>query len=265
MKNSPCNGNGWMGGIAVPRFFVDESAIAGDRVTISGADAHHIARALRMAIGEHITVCDAKNATYDCVLEHFAGDDTVTAHIVSVTSMRGEPPYRAVLYQALPKGDKLDSIIQKAVECGVVRIVPFESERCVVRRNPANEDKKNERRQRIALEAAKQCGRGIVPRVEPACGFSDVICSAADADLVLFCYEGENTVPLRTLLQAERQHLGEHPTIAIVVGSEGGFSAGEAATAREHGFAMTGLGARILRTETAAPFVLGALAYEFEL
>lgn len=249
----------------MPRFFVDVSAIDGDRVTITGADAHHIARALRMVVGQHITVCDMKNAEYDCVLEHFIGDDAVVARIVAVASIQGEPPFYAVLYQALPKGDKLDTMIQKAVECGVSKIVPFESERCVVRINPESESKKTERRQRIACEAAKQCGRGIIPCVEPACRFTDMMDAAASADLVLFCYEGEGTVPLKQLLRAERFRLGVCPTIAIVVGSEGGFSLKEASVARERGFGMVNLGSRILRTETAAPFVLGALVYEFEL
>jgi 16S rRNA (uracil1498-N3)-methyltransferase len=180
--------------------------------------------------------------------------------------MNTEPPFLANLYQALPKGDKLDSVIQKAVECGVYSVTPFESERCVVRIKKEQEDKKTERRQRIATEAAKQCGRGCIPTVEPSCSFAEVLQRASHADLPIFCYEGDGTLPLKTLLREPIRALGgKIPTISIVVGSEGGFSLKEAAMAKDMGFLMAGLGQRILRTETAAAFVLGALVYELEL
>jgi len=251
----------------LPRFFVAKHQISDDLVTIEGIDAHHIARSLRMAAGEHITVCDMGNMEYDCELVHFEDDRVVTARIVGATPMKTEPPISITLYQALPKGDKMDTIIQKAVECGVCHIVPFESEHCVVRVKQDAEARKTERRRRIAEEAAKQCGRGVLPTVEETVAFADMLQMAAEADLTLFCYEGEGTLPLKTLLREKMPALPTDriPTVAIVIGSEGGFSKVEAQRAQNEGFCMTGLGPRILRTETASTFVLSSLVYEFEL
>lgn len=252
----------------MPRFFVRKDQICDDTVRIVGDDAHHIARSLRMAAGEHITVCDMQRTAYDCVLERFDGDAAVYARILSSCAMDTEPPFEARLFQALPKGDKLDTVIQKAVECGVSEIIPFESERCIVRVKREQEEKKTERRCRIAAEAAKQCGRGCLPPVLPTLSFDEAIRQAATADIPIFCYEGDDTESLKLLLSEHRAKLEtktEIPTVSVVIGSEGGFSLEEASRAREAGFLMAGLGKRILRTETASAFVLGCLVYEFEL
>ncbi len=251
----------------MPRFFVNADRIdqQAGTVTLTDANAHHIARSLRMAAGEHITVCDATNE-YDCVLQIFHDEREVIAHIESIKAVSTEPPFEAHLYQALPKGDKLDSIIQKAVECGVSSVTPFESAHCVVRIKPEAEEKKTERRRRIALEAAKQCGRGTVPTVAPSVSFAQALQKASQAPLALFCYEGEGTRPLRTVLSAYvAEHGEEAPTISLMIGSEGGFSPAEAQTAIDAGMIPVGLGRRILRTETAAAFVLSCLVYEWEL
>lgn len=246
----------------MPRFFVSNAQISGSTVTVTGEDAHHISRALRMAVGEHITVADSTATVYDCVLTDFL-PDSVVAEIVSATPAATEPPCHITLYQALPKGDKLDTVIQKAVECGVSHIVPFESERCVVRIKAEAEEKKQVRRNRIAAEAAKQCGRGILPTVGAGVDFHTALDMAATADLVLFCFEGEDTVSISRVLAERSPQSGTR--IALVIGSEGGFSAAEADAARARGFFMVGLGPRILRTETAPIFALGCIAAEVEL
>lgn len=246
----------------MPRFFVTSSQIENGVVTILGDDARHISRALRMAAGEHITVCDMARTEYECELFAFLSD-RVEARVLSVCESATEPPVHITLYQALPKGDKLDSVIQKAVECGVSRIVPFESERCVVRAKPDAEAHKTERRARIALEAAKQCGRGVLPEVKPTVSFAQMLEGAAEADAVLFCYEGDGTVPIGSLLRAQNMKKGSK--LAIVIGSEGGFSLAEAQKAAEKGFLMTGLGKRILRTETASSFALACICCVLEL
>ena len=246
----------------MPRFFVTSSQIENGVVTILGDDARHISRALRMAAGEHITVCDMARTEYECELFAFLSD-RVEARVLSTCESATEPPVHITLYQALPKGDKLDSVIQKAVECGVSRIVPFESERCVVRAKPEAEAHKTERRMRIALEAAKQCGRGVLPEIVPTVSFARMLDAAAEADVVLFCYEGDGTVPIGSLLRA--QDLKKGSKLAIVIGSEGGFSLAEAQKATEKGFLMTGLGKRILRTETASSFALACICCVLEL
>ncbi|MBR6781847.1 MAG: 16S rRNA (uracil(1498)-N(3))-methyltransferase [Clostridia bacterium] len=253
----------------MPRFFVAPSDVSGDTVTLTGENAHHASYSLRLAPGDRIRVCDQRTA-YLCEMVSFNGE-IATARILSADPIDTEPPFTARLYQALPKGDKLDTVIQKAVECGVTEIIPFESSRCIVRAKPEAETRKTERRCRIAEEAAKQCGRGVIPTVRPTVTFAEALRAAGKADLALFCYEGQDVTPLPVILEmadpvletARRE--GRRPEIAIFVGSEGGFSPEEAAAAREAGFAMTGLGKRILRTETASGFVLSCLIYALEL
>lgn len=245
----------------MPRFFIPADRISEGTVTVTGDDAHHISRSLRMAAGERITVCDGTGTDYECELTAFL-PDRVLANVLSSAPSASEPPYHATVFQALPKGEKLDAVIQKAVECGASEIVPFESERCVVRMTDG-EEKKRERRNRIALEAAKQCGRGIIPTVAGTLRFEEAITRAAKADLALFCYEGEGTQPLPEVLNA---FCGKGtPTVSVMVGSEGGFSKREADAAKDRGMIPVGLGTRILRTETAAAFVLACLSYRFEL
>ena len=250
----------------MPRFFVRKDQIADGFVTLTGDDAHHISRSLRMAVGEQITVCDMQKFEYECELTDFL-PDCVRARILQTLHCDTEPPYRAVLFQALPKGDKLDSVIQKAVECGASEITTFESERCIVRAKDGAEDKKVERRRRISLEAAKQCGRGIVPQVHATVSFREAIAQASSADIPLFCYEGDGTESLSSVLRKRKAVSadGTVPTVSIVIGSEGGFSKAEAEAAIAAGMHPIGLGKRILRTETAAAFVLACLVYELEM
>lgn len=248
----------------MPHFFVQEEAVHGSSLTLTGENAHHAAYALRLAVGDEITVSDQRQV-YACKLTRFSGNE-VEADILSAASADAEPPYRAVLYQALPKGDKLDTVIQKAVECGVSEIVPFESSRCIMRSKPDSEARKTERRARIAEEAAKQCRRGVIPTVRrTVTSFSEVLKEAAACDLALFCYEGEGTRSLRDVLDAYCLPVGKVPTVAVLVGSEGGFSPEEARAAADAGLCLCGLGRRILRTETASGFVLSCLSYRLEL
>ena len=249
----------------MPRFFIRANQIEDGVVTLLGDDAHHISRSLRMAAGERITVCDMQKNEYECELTDFLAD-RVLAKILETRKSDTEPPYYAHVFQALPKGDKLDSVIQKAVECGASEITTFESERCIVRAKGENELKKVERRQRIALEAAKQSGRGIVPVVNSTVSFKEMCRLAADADIALFCYEGDGTEPLPTALRKAIATVNKKtPTIAVIVGSEGGFSLAEAEAACSAGFLPVGLGKRILRTETASGFALACLVYALEM
>ncbi len=248
----------------MPRFFVACDQIKDNIVTVVGDDAHHISRSLRMAVGDEIIVCDMKKSEYTCVLDEFLSD-RVTARIVSVKESDTEPPFKVKLFQALPKGDKLDSIIQKSVECGVFSITTFNSERCIAKET-SNEDKKLQRRSRIALEAAKQSGRGIIPEIFPTVSFKEAVSRASDADIALICYEGDGTETLGLILKQKKAEKTEgEPTISLMIGSEGGFSLAEVEFAKKMGLIPVGLGKRILRTETASSFALGCIVYEFEL
>lgn len=249
----------------MPRFFVRQNQIEGNKVRILGDDAHHISRSLRMAAGEHITVCDMQSREYDCELEIF-GEEEVTAVIVSSRDSANEPPFYVRLFQALPKGDKLDTVIQKAVECGVGEIIPFESERCIVKIKFDAEEKKYQRRNRISAEAAKQCGRSSIPEVKKSVNFENMLEMASSSELCLFCYEGDGTVPLGKILEDAVKKCDKMPkTISLVIGSEGGFSQIEAQRCVNAGMIPTGLGRRILRTETASGFALACIVCFFEL
>ena len=250
----------------MPRFFIKQEQINDGRVSIVGEDAHHAARSLRMAVGDELTVCDEVGNEYLCSISEFFDDREVIATVKSQKRSETESPYHISLFQALPKGDKLDSIIQKSVECGASEIYLFQSERCVVKIKKEAEDRKNERRQRIAESAAKQCGRSIIPKVHEAMDYSDMLEEAALCDLCLFCYEGEGTQPIgRVLKDRLLDDNGSVRTIAIIIGSEGGFSQGEVARAEEKGMISVGLGKRILRTETASSFALACISCVAEL
>ena len=251
----------------MPRFFIRQNQIdtESSKIHILGDDAHHLSFSLRMAVGESVTVCDMQGIEYDCKIEAFADGD-VTLSIEESRASENEPKITLRLFQALPKGDKLDSVIQKSVECGVCEIIPFESERCIVKIKGDAEDKKTQRRQRIAEEAAKQSGRSVIPTVSRSVSFSEMIKRAGESDLVLFCYEGDGTEPLGKILKRlSLEERGREFSLSVVIGSEGGFSLAEVERAREAGFVLTGLGKRILRTETAPIFVLSSLVCFTEL
>ena len=249
----------------MPRFFIRQEQVCDNKIRIMGDDARHISFSLRMAVGDSVTVCDMQGVEYDCEIIGFS-EGEVQLGIRSSKKSENEPRVNITLYQALPKGDKLDSVIQKAVECGVSKIVPFESERCIVRIKSDAEDKKRVRRCRIAEEASKQCGRSIIPEVTLPVSFDKMLEGAKKSDVCIFCYEGEGTVPLGKILSQLSLEKKECDfEVCVVIGSEGGFSINEAERARECGFFLAGLGKRILRTETAPIFVLSSLVCFREL
>lgn len=237
----------------MPRFFT--GLVHGDRAEILGEDARHIALSLRMKVGEHITVCDAQGMDYQCVIESVHPDQVALAIAESEPSA-GEPSVFITLYQALPKGDKLEYIIQKAVELGVGRIVPVLSRRCVSRPDGKSMEKKLARYNRIALEAAKQCGRGRVPQVDPLIGFDQALGQLSKAPLGIFFYENAE-LSLKETLSKKLQR-----ETAILVGCEGGFEPGEAQAAINSGLLPLSLGGRILRCETAPLAAITAILYE---
>ncbi len=252
----------------MPRFFVNASAVSsadseGERskqITISGGDAAHITRVLRMRAGERLVVCDSDGVEYDTVINSVG--DLCVLNVQSERPSANEPPYRAVICQALVKGDKFETVIQKGTELGASVFVPVVTKRCVVRLDEKDARKKTERWQRIAEEAAKQCGRGVIPLVTMPVLLKDAVLQAKQTEgLTLFCYEGEGTVPLPEVLGAS----DAPDVVTVFIGPEGGFEEEEVRLAREHHAVLCGLGKRILRTETASAFVLSCLSYGYEL
>ncbi len=226
----------------MPRFFAQKRAFTGTAVTLEKPDSIHIGRSLRMRIGDEITVC-CEGEEFICHIRTIS-DESVVCDIISSEMSRNEPDVKVTLFQALPKGDKLDTIVQKAVELGVTNICPVLTSRCVARASQKDFEKKRARLQRIALEAAKQSGRGIVPQVSELLTVAQAAQQLAENDFPLICYEcgGANLGSVG---------LKNNSSIGIFIGSEGGFEKSEVELCTSSGAVAIGLGPRILRCETA--------------
>ena len=236
----------------MPRFFVDRQPENG-LLVLRGEDAHHAGRVLRLRQGEALTLCDGEGIDYDCTVEQIE-KDAVLCRVRDRHPAATEPGQRLTLFMALPKGDKMEFIVQKAVELGVSEIVPYLSKNCVSR--PDKTDKKVERWRKIAVEAAKQCGRGVLPAVHAVVPAAEAVRLAAQAETALFLYENEKQTGLRDALAG-----GVGKTVSLMVGPEGGFAPEEAAAAKEAGLVSVSLGTRILRCETAPVAALAAVLY----
>lgn len=243
----------------MPRFFVSPDSVSSGVAVITGDDAFHISRSLRMRVGEHLTLCDACGTDYLCRITEIT-DSSVTLSVMESVVTETEPPYRVTVFQALAKGDKFDTVIQKCVECGAFAVTPLVTSRCTVKLSSADAEKKRVRWQRIAAEGAKQCGRGIIPEVTPPCDIKNAEKILADFDAVLFCYE-KATRPVKDVLSGFD---GTEKRIAVIIGPEGGFSEEEANICEKAGAVPVSLGKRILRTESAAPFILACISYALE-
>lgn len=236
----------------MPRFFTQE--VDESKAILRGDDARHVCKVLRLRPGEHLLVCDGQGRDYDCVFES-ASASQVLLRVESSQPSQTEPSLFVTLYQALPKGDKLDWIIQKAVELGVGAVVPVLTQRCVSRPDPKSMEKKRERLQRIALEAAKQCGRGRIPQVQPLLSYEEALAAMAADEKALLFYENSTTSFRRELEQGAT-------SLSILVGAEGGLSPQEVEAAQQLGIPSVSLGKRILRCETAPLAALAVLMYK---
>lgn len=224
-----------------PRFFCGN--ISQTHAELSAEDSKHAAQVLRMREGDFAVICDGQGMDYLGRLES-ADRDACVFRVLEKTPNEAEPSVYLRLFQALPKGDKMEFIVQKAVECGASEIIPFFSKRCVSRPEPKQMAKKVERYNRVALEAAKQCGRGIVPKVGAAVEFSALKTLITTQNTGILFYECAQT-PLSKAVE------GFSRNIDIVIGSEGGFEQAEADALTAAGLVQASLGKRILRCETA--------------
>ncbi len=244
------------------QFFVEPAQIQDRRVIITGSDVNHIKNVLRMKPGEEIAVKNGVDGKeYRCGIEAFAPDQVICS-LRFVREEGVELPSRIYLFQCLPKADKMELIVQKAVELGVHEIVPVEARRCVVKLDEKKAAVKIGRWQGIAEAAAKQCRRGIIPAVRMPMTMKEALSYAGDMDVRLLPYELAENGMMRT-----RQLIGAiepGKSVAIFIGPEGGFEEGEVEMALEAGVAPVTLGRRILRTETAGLVVLSWLMYHLE-
>lgn len=224
-----------------PRFFTEN--ISDETAVLEGEDAKHAGAVLRMRAGDLAVLCDGRKTDYLAEVTE-ASPSCCTFRVLEKSPNQAEPSIHLRLFQAMPKSDKMEFIVQKAVECGAAEIIPFFSGRCVSRPDKKQMEKKLVRYRKIALEAAKQCGRGIVPTVGAAVEFSELKTLISPENTGILFYEC-STVPLREAVTDFREN------VDIVIGSEGGFEPREAEELQNLGFASVSLGKRILRCETA--------------
>jgi 16S rRNA (uracil1498-N3)-methyltransferase len=243
---------------SVPRIFVPEGSIVNNNVEITGSDAFHLLKVLRLGVGDLILVCDMFRTEYDGVIESVSAEG-LTVALGEGKKSSSEFAFEVTLLQGFPKGDKFDTIVQKAVELGVTTIVPVSCERCVSRPDEKSFVKKLERYNKIAVSAASQCGRGIVPKVTSQVNYAQALEAIRNSDAGFICYEGSKTLHIRDYLG------GKTPkSISFLIGPEGGLSSGEVERACDMEIPLIGLGNRILRTETASGFVLSAISVLLE-
>ena len=234
------------------RFFIKEEQIHDGMIEICGSDVNHIKNVLRMKTGDKVYLSNGSDLEYECSLLEWT-DDTILAKIEDVHGMETELPVKITLYQGLPKGDKMEMIVQKAVELGVAEIVPIAMKRCVVKLDAKKAAKKVSRWNTIALSAAKQAKRGIIPEVREVRNFKDILEEVKDTEFMLVPYEEAKG------MQASKELISQakgKKSIGIIIGPEGGFEKEEIEQLKAAGGQTMSLGKRILRTETAGMTVL---------
>lgn len=236
----------------MPRFFIPDTP--GGTYFLGGSEGSHGARSLRLRPGEEVTLCDGRGTDYPSTVDRVENGG-LWLQVGPPAVNPAEPAVRITICQCLPKGDKLETVTQKAVELGACAIWQVESARCIARPDPKQSAKKTARLGRIALEAAKQSGRGIVPAVREPVPLRQALEEAAKDSTILFFYEKAE----HSLKQALRASDGP---FTVFIGPEGGFTPEEAALAESMGGALLTLGPRILRTETTPLAALSAILYE---
>lgn len=241
----------------MPKYFTAKENITEDTVVLTEDEARHLSVTMRVEKGNRITVCDGENTDYECVVDD-VGKDRVTAKIIERKISDTEPDTKIVLFQGIPKADKMEFIIQKCVEIGVCEIVPVETKRIVAKIEDGKKAaKKIERWQKIAESAAKQSGRGIIPKIGQPISFKSALEQASKLESAIIPYENENELDLKKYVSENKPK-----SIGIFIGPEGGFDESEIKLAKDKGIKPVTLGKRILRTETAGMVTATILIYE---
>lgn len=243
------------------RFKVEPGSIQDGCVTLTGKDLKHLGQVLRLGAGDKIRVFDGSGMEYEAKLVSI-NREKATAEIEDSFRPGTEPGIRVTLFQGLPKGEKMDLIVQKTVELGIYRIIPVITQRSVVRPDNKDRAKKAQRWSKIAKEASRQCGRAYVPSVLAPLDFNEAFNLLGGYGSVLLLYENERKKCLKEVLKCYT--INKINDIALFVGPEGGFSDGEVEKFLNLGYDVAGLGKRILRTETAAISVLSVIMYEMD-
>lgn len=243
------------------RFYVSADQLAEKEVFISGGDVNHVKNVLRLEVGDWIVACDGNGTDYVSRIQSICSDEVV-ASIEKVQPTGTELPVRITLFQGMPKKDKLELIIQKAVELGACEIVPVMTKRTVVKLSEEKKiNKRLERWQSIAYAAAKQCDRGIIPTVHKPVSYEEALAMADQLDYNVIPYE------LQTGMEEARKIVDQackQRSLGIFIGPEGGFEPEEVERAMTRNIHPMTLGKRILRTETAGMALLSILMFQMQ-
>ena len=242
------------------QFFVDEQQVQQDQIVITGQDVNHIGNVLRMIPGEKVRISDSNENSYFCRIAEIA-EDEVIAVIEEKDELGTEFAHKVFLFQGLPKSDKMELIIQKAVELGVAEIVPMATKRAVVKLDAKKAAKKVQRWNEIAKSAAKQSKRGLIPEVKPVMSFKEAVEYGKSMDMLLIPYEDAKGIAhSREVVETVK----DKKSLGIYIGPEGGFPEEEVSLAMKAGAEPVTLGHRILRTETAGMTLLSILMFMLE-
>ena len=241
-------------------FFVTPQQISGDKIRIEGGDVNHMKNVLRMKLHEKAEISDGESRTYLCEVEAYE-EDVAVLHILEEMEADTEPASKLYLFQGLPKSDKMELIVQKAVELGVYQVIPVEMKRSVFRLDDKKKKKKADRWNSIAESAAKQAGRSRIPEVTMPLSYNEALKMAEELDVTLLPYElaGGMEVTREVIRQIKSGQ-----SVGIFIGPEGGFEPEEVDAAVSMGAKVITLGRRILRTETAGLATLAVLMFELE-
>lgn len=241
------------------RYFVDPMQMEDTSVTIIGEDVNHIVKVMRFRIGDQVICCNGEGRDVLAAIAEIYPDRVVLNVLEEINKSRELPVY-VTIAQGLPKGDKMDWIIQKGTELGAFSFWPFTSRYTVVKLDEKKEKKRVERWGKIAKEAAEQSHRSLIPSVASPLGWKELLARVSSFDYALFAYEKEEETPFSKALQG----IPSGASILLVIGPEGGFSEEEAGEAEGSSMVRVSLGRRILRTETASMYGLSCVSYEFE-
>lgn len=244
------------------RFFVTAEQLNEEIIGLTGEDYNHIHNVLRMKLGEEVLLCDGGDKEYLCAITSY--DTQAEQVFLEVTDVFGnarELSVKITLFQGYPKGDKMETIIQKAVELGAYEVVPVMMKRCVVKLDDKKAQKKVERLNAISLSAAKQSKRGIIPEVREVMSIQQACVYAKNMDMVILPYENAEGMEYSKKVLSEAS---VHKHIGVFIGPEGGFEPSEVEMIQEIGGKVISLGHRILRTETAGMTILSLLMFQLE-
>ena len=239
------------------RFYVHKEAISGNKIAVSGKEAHHILDVMRLRVSDAVTVFDGTGKEYAGVIRE-AGRSSLSVEITAVRDAAPKEGFSVTLIQAIPKKEKMDYIVEKATELGVSRIIPAVTSRTIPSWGDSKKEAVVERWRKIAVTAAKQCGRADIPEIAPIAGIEHAFGSAGNHELKLIAALSEKAISLKDALKGRRRG-----SVAVAIGPEGDFTGQEISLSEKTGFKIVGLGPRVLKSDTAGLAALAAIDYEY--